>query len=78
MLCSTAVAQVHLDFVYPCRIHEDYWVYFGLSAVRLEDSEMTEAEEIELAPGVRDDEMVHPDVCFSQWGGPIARSRVAP
>ena len=82
LVCPTAIAQMHLDvdevmvmskadldnYFYRCRIDEAYWPYFGLPAVRLGDLGLTKEELARSAPGMGEDELVHPVMCVLPMG----------
>ena len=69
------MSKADLDnYFYRCRIDEAYWPYFGLPAVRLGDLELTQKEMAELAPGLGEEEMIHPVMCVLPMGwahGPL-------
>ena len=81
LVFPTAIAQMHLDVdevvmgkagllddFYRCRIDESCWPYFGRPALRLGDLGLTKAELKELAPGMGEEETVHPVMCVLPVG----------
>ena len=62
-------AKADLDnYFYRCRVPEEYEPYFGLPAVRLGDLGLTPEERKNAAPGVGEDEEVHPVLCVLPMG----------
>ena len=82
LVSPTGISQIQLDvsevmvmskadldnYFYRCRILEEYQEYFGLPEVRVGELGLTPEEKEKWAPGMGDDERVHPVMCVLPMG----------